>query len=710
MKNKIKLFAFLLLSTMLINISTVFAAENSTLKVFGYGLDTIAGYEAQIYSSKTLSNREVFFTIIKPDKSKLTIPLKSNEDGIAEFNLYDFHTKKAGEYKVTARLENGTDSEYNKFYVYPDGVSSAKSTAVASKLIGTPNGLDKIYLTVSLTDDYGNPIKGHTIDVISSRSKDIVQKISSEPYTNSNGSMIFAVSSPDEGISVYSFLDSTSGIVLNKRIEIAYTGMANVGGDIPPAYAASGEVSYLEFENFPASIEANSDVSFDLAAYDTDDIIVPNYMGTVHFSVEGANSVYASVPNDYTFDIDLDSGLHTFSGINSLNFAQPGTYTVVATDLSDFTVTGEAEITVGVGSTGSTTDTTPSSFELQITSPSSGTYSQNNVNVTGVAPSTDLQIQIFDNDVILDTVSVENDRTFSYEATDLLEGQHKMFAVALDASDVIQYTSDEVAFEIDISAPTVEDFYYEPEVDIKPGDILNITVISEENVFQGAVVFNIDIAELEQDPDDPTKYTASIQAPSEPGTYPIDVILVDELGNEGSYTDVAMVIIGDAEPVEEEPEEEPIEVVDMPPSDVSGLTSQGADGRVILNWEKATDDNHIDHYKIYYGLSPANLSVFVSTFDNKTTWYIPNLKNGNEYFFSIVAVDDKGQESENLSSIVSGIPFLPQNLAPPEEDTDVLGKDIIPDKSPDNGPEVLWFIVASLLISQLYFKFKNKVC
>jgi hypothetical protein len=715
MKNKIKIFAFALLSTMLVNMSSAFAADNLSLTVNAYALDTIAGYETQIYSSKTFSNQEVIFTVVKPDRTKLNIPVSSNNEGIAEFNLYDYHTKKAGEYKVSARLANGEDSEYNKFYVYPDSVSTKKSAVEASKLVGAPNGLDKIYITVTLTDDYGNPIKGHTVEVISSRANDEIQQISSDPYTNANGSMIFAVSSPEQGISVYSFLDSTSSTVLDKRLDIAYTSMSNVGGDIPPAYAASGEVSYLAFENFPPAIEANSDVSFELAAYDDEDLIVPNYVGTIHFSVEGANSVYASVPNDYTFDIDLDSGSHTFSGINALNFGQAGTYTVVATDLSDFTIRGETDVLVGIGSTGDT-GTTPTSFDLEITSPSSGNYSQNNLTVTGIAPSTDLDIQIFDNDSLLGTVEVENDRTFSFEALDLLEGQHTMFIIAVDSSDVIQFTSSEVSYEIDTSAPVVEDFYYEPSENINPGDVLEITVISEENVFQGAVVFNIDIAELEQDQDNLNKYTASIQAPAEAGSYPIDVILVDELGNEGSYTDVAIIEIGGTGVVEPEPEEEePIEgedeEVDLPPSDVFGLRSQGADGRIILNWEAAKDDNDVDHYKVYYGLSPAKLNVFVSTQDDTTAWYIPNLQNGNEYFFSLVAIDDQGQKSQNMSSIVSGIPFLPQTiLADPDKDTDVLGKDIIPDKSADTGPEVLWFIVISIFIAQLYFKFKNKVC
>lgn len=705
MKNKIKILAFAVLTSMLVNVTTTFAVDDLTVNA--YGLDTIAGYEAQIYTSQTLANTEVTFTIEKPDHTKLAIPMQSDSDGMTEFSLYDYHTKTAGEYKVSARLENGSDSAYNSFYVYPDSVSTSKSTIEASKLVGAPNGNDKIYLTVTLTDNHENPIKGHTVNVISSRSDDVIQQISNQPYTNNEGSMIFAVSSAKEGVSVYSILDSTSGDVLDERLHIAFTGIGPVGGDLETAFAESGEVSYLAFENFPASIQSNSDVAFELAAYDDDGIIVPNYVGTVHFSVEGGNSVYASVPNDYTFDIDLDSGVHLFSGVNSLNFGQPGSYTVVATDLSNFTIRGETDVTVGTGSTG--TDDPTTSFDLNITSPSTGTYSQNNIMIAGTAPSTDLKIEIYDNDVVLDTIDVDNDRTFAYEAMDLLEGSHSIYAIALDASDIIQFTSDEVGFEIDTTPPQIEDFYFEPTKNINPGDIIDITVVTDESVFQGAVVFNIDIAELEQDADDLSKYTTSIPAPSEIGTYPIDVILVDELGNEGSYTDVSIITIGEPAIVEPPDDDDSFEVTDLPPADVFGVRSQGSDGRVTLKWEPANDDNHVDHYKIYYGISPANLKVFVSTSDNKTSWYIPNLKNGNEYFFAISAIDDQGQESDNLSSIVSGTPFLPQTLAD-TNGTDLLGQDIVPDKQASTGPEMLWFVVLSLVISQLYFKFKNKVC
>lgn len=711
MKNKLKYLAFAVLTAFVFN-ATVAYAETTPFKIEAYGMDTIAGFEAPIYSSRTFPNKTVIFTIVKPNGSELTIPVDSTESGIAEFNLYDFHTKQAGKYKVAARLEDSLNGKFNTFTVYADSVSSTNSKIEPSKLLATANGKDKIYVTVTLKDDQNNPIKGHDVAMISSRSEDKIVRISEKTYTNEDGSIIFALSSALKGVSIYSFIDTTTNVVLDERLEIAYTELNNVGGWIETAYAAAGEVSTLEFEDLPPTILPNSDTEFDLTAYDSENSIVPNYSGTVHFSVEGANSIYATVPNDYSFDVDFDSGSHTFAGAgNSLTFVQPGSYHVVATDLSNFTIRGEVDILVGSGTTLPDT-TTPSAFDLVISSPTQGTYSQNEITITGTAPSTDLTIQLFDNDAPLGETSVENDQSFSFQTDELIDGSHTLLALALDNEDTIQYTSSEITFEIDTSAPEVEDIEFSPNTGIKTGEILEITVTSEPNVFQGAVVFNVDIAELEQDPTDSTKYVASIQAPLEPGTYPLDVILVDELGNEGSYTDVAVIEITESgEGTIAGEEEEPEEIVDTEPSDVFGVQSASNDSQVTLSWQAASDDSAIDYYRIYFGLTPSDLSQVVDTLDDKTTWYIPNLVNGNEYFFAVAAVDDTGQESSNTSSIVSGIPFTEIPLfVPPEEKPEVKVQPTEVSEMDATGPEMIWFLLASILVSQLYFKFKNKVC
>ncbi|MBA4336777.1 hypothetical protein C0416_03320 [bacterium] len=708
-------FAFILSQS-----SVALALDSNPFAIEAFGTDTIAGYTAQIYSSKTLPNKVVEFTVKKPNGSTLNIPIESDDNGIAEFDLYDYHTKQAGTYFISANLENRTDGKISSFYVFPDEVSELVSEIQPSKLLGTSNGIDKIYITVKLKDKNGNAIKGHEVEIVSSRATDKVQLVSKDQFTNESGEIFFSTSSSEEGISIYSFLDTTSNTVLQKRLEVAYTMPANVGGFIPTAYAAAGEVSKFIFTDLPSSIAANSDVKFTLKAIDSEGAPVPNYSGTVHLSSEGTNSVYASLPNDYTFDVDIDAGSHTFSGVQAINFAQEGTYKIVATDLNDFTIRGETSITVGAsstqGSTNTTGSTSTSTDKLKITSPTSGTYSSSELVINGVAPLVGSTIQIFDNDSNTGSVEVKSDNTFSYKPSFIVDGTHKFFVVMQDDNGTILDTSDEVTIAIDTKAPEVLGVKFSPSSGIKTGDVIDIIITSEENVFQGAVVFNVDIAELEQDPTDPTKYVASIQAPSEAGSYPVDVILVDELGNEGAYEDVATLEIsanGDTVISGNGNEEEPVvEEGNKAPSDVFGVKAVSADAKVTLSWQASTDDSKVTNYKIYYGLAPANLTQTTETFDNKTTWYVPNLTNGNEYFFSVVALDEEGLESENMSSIISSIPFSSAPIFfPPEEEQkeEIIYRPVAPTMQA-TGPEELWFVILSIVLAQLYFKFKKKVC
>jgi len=727
MKKRIKsIFATIATFALVLSQSSMAFATNSSLfKVEAFGADTIAGYTTRIYSSKTLPNKIVEFTVKKPNGNSLNIPIKSDDNGIAEFELYDYHTKKAGTYSISAKLENGSEGKINTFYVFPDEVSKVSSEIEASKLLGTADGIDKIYFTITLKDKLGNPIKGHEISVISSRTKDKIQLISETQFTDAKGETLFSVASPEEGVSIYSFLDATSNKVLDKRVEIAYSTMQNAGGDIKTAYAAAGEVDKFVFENLPASITANADTPFTLTAVDSDGNTVPNYSGTVHFSSEGANGVYASLPKDYSFDVDLDTGSHDFSGLQTFNFAQEGIYSIVATDLDNFTIRGDTEITVGASSTQHSADNTTqpntSSNDLQITNPLSGTYSSNELVINGIAPLVSATIQIFDNGSNIGSTEVQSDNTFSYTPSSIVDGPHKFYVVMEDSDGTTLATSDEVNITVDTSAPTVEDVKFSPSTDIKTGDVITVTVTSEENVFQGAVVFNVDIAELKKDDNDPTKYTASIQAPDKPGSYPIDVVLVDELGNEGSYEDVATLEIGtngktnllkngdSINPLATKGNEPPVQE-NQAPSDVFGVTTISSDSKVTLSWQASTDDSKVVNYKISYGLTPTNLNQTVETFDNKTTWYLPNLTNGNEYFFSLVAIDDEGIESKNPSSIVSSIPFSPAPVfVKPEPKVEPIVNPVAP-KMQSTGPEELWFILLSLGLTQLYFKFKKKMC
>jgi hypothetical protein len=152
------------------------------------------------------------------------------------------------------------------------------------------------------------------------------------------------------------------------------------------------------------------------------------------------------------------------------------------------------------------------------------------------------------------------------------------------------------------------------------------------------------------------------------------------------------------------------------PSQVSGVIAYGSDKRVTLVWDAATGEKTIKFYKIYYGEDVKNLSKNIVTKDASTTWYIPNLENGKEYFFAITAIDADGTESENRSEIVSGIPFmleiknaLSQSPTQPLTQPDLKPAAYsgpFPPSTSQSGPEVLWLIVPSLGLAGLLKKKK----
>jgi len=135
----------------------------------------------------------------------------------------------------------------------------------------------------------------------------------------------------------------------------------------------------------------------------------------------------------------------------------------------------------------------------------------------------------------------------------------------------------------------------------------------------------------------------------------------------------------------------------------------------------------VKNYRIYYGTDPENLDKNVDTWDASTTWYVPGLDNGKEYYFEVAAVDDSGQESEQRSETVSAIPFTlevstnvterptgPIGGATTEDESLLKGAALegyMPPETVKNGPELIWILLGSGLlggISKKLGKKKNK--
>lgn len=184
--------------------------------------DTIAGYSSFLKTSQLESGKDVEFLITKPNGSEIKLRSKSNTGGIAEVELYGYNTKQAGLYKFAAKRISDTNyGPHNTFRVYPDILSSTQSLLNLDKNTASADGGEKVYLTVVLYDRYRNPISDHQVKLISSRLEDKI-KVAQNFVSDTNGRIVFVLTSNLPGVSVYSAIDVNTGITLEERSKVIY--------------------------------------------------------------------------------------------------------------------------------------------------------------------------------------------------------------------------------------------------------------------------------------------------------------------------------------------------------------------------------------------------------------------------------------------------------------------------------------------------------
>lgn len=111
-----------------------------------------------------------------------------------------------------------------------------------------------------------------------------------------------------------------------------------------------------------------------------------------------------------------------------------------------------------------------------------------------------------------------------------------------------------------------------------------------------------------------------------------------------------------------------------PPSDVHAIEAQAGDSEVSLSWDTATDNTAVTGYKIYRGTASVKskdgaYDLPVIPVGASTRYTVQNLTNDQSYYFTVTAVDDAGNESENYGlPEVNATPKSGLRLAAIEDD------------------------------------------
>lgn len=607
---------------------------------------------------------------------------------------------------VSARTGGLTfsDAPNNATYI---AVSPSRSSLTPGEQVVNRAG-ETARLRVRLVDNNNNPVEGHVVRMISSSNRDRIRVLSHDSRTDQRGEVEFEVSSSYPGNATYSAYDVTSDVILDSKARVAYLASSSandssrsmdLGASLFTSVMSdvgnpSGPVSKFEFDNVPETIVPGEDISLTLTAYDVQNQRVTDYSGRVRFAVTSDNAAYASLPDDYRFS-PADQGRHTFS--LAFSFLRSGVYDLEVVDIDNPTVRGAVALNVVSGEAPVATN------GITVSSPSSGTTYNTNIQVVrGTAPP-GASLRIFKNDRRIGETAAGANGEFSFTSGVLPDGTHELYVARVNEVGTIIDTSGLITFTISTTGAEISSVAIEPTGEIGAGEIMKVSLMSTERLTRANMLLAGTTHPLTAAPDG--SYEVTIPAPIEFGEYSIGFTLVDELGNETSFREYTSIQVGPSAPPEVES-----------PGSVPNLRTAPDDRRVTLNWDvPQVGANDIVHYRVFYGPAPNQLTEVVDTFTDATTWYIPNLVNGETYYFAVAAVNSQGAMSDSFDDILPEVPTPPvvdvPPLPDPEEEMEAL-EELEEDVS-DVGPEILWLVLLAAIGGIFYSevsKFRIKNC
>lgn len=648
-----------------------FAAEN----IVPTCQDSISGYSTLCKSSVTAPNTELSFKVTKPDGSVTRFPCTTDIEGLAKCDLNYYHTKQAGAYQVSAYLagyNEPADLQQTTFRIFPDSVSPVSSSVAVAKLTVAANGTDFSYLTVILKDQYGNGIKDHTVDVISSRVEDRIETIGKNVSTQ-DGKVNFKVSSKEPGVSTFIAKDTLSGITLLDRPKVSFYKSNPASGSSASARTSSS--SYLKADLFGSSNAVGGPASsFKITAPDKVQINAPfdvtvevldssgspalSYRGTIFFSSPTDSNAELPLPNEgYPFKGTDENASHLFA--KAVTFKQSGTQRLVVTDVDNPDLEAEKFITV-MSRVDTNENSNSGSGAISITSPADGTtYGSGSIDIIGkLAPFT--KFKVFDGEVEITTEAQQSDTdgNFTFTAKGLSDGKHTFKVAAFDASDIKTGESSEVIVFVDTKSAVLGGITFTPAANIAANSPIQVELMSEPRLEKVRVVVDGVAHDLTEDSATPGTYKGSFSAPSKEGEYEVKVSLTNGFGKESTPSTNKKLVVTKAAATSLK---------------ITNLRAQAGDtsGSIQLLWDAPSDTSALKGYTIVYDTNPITLAKKVTSDSFTPSYTLGNLESGKTYYVAVAAVDASGTEGPQSDII----PATPKAASTKIENLKATGED-----------------------------------
>ncbi len=594
-------------------------------------LDAIAGLGFDVLVNGAAKNAAVSVQMETPEGDDIALRGTADENGSATLTAKGSSTRRAGTYAFDA------DGATGELDVLPDAIDPVLSSIDVWTPRIEPDGDDAASVTVTLRDQYGNPLPNRIVTLVSGRGDDGVDAETTE--TDHNGEQHFSVRTYDPGTITLRAIDLLSGIPLTDSATIRSGDEVAMGGEYEDAprresrmaggtryYYAAQVADFDVIDRFeidaPSSLELGVEApKITITAVDRDGNTVEDYTGTVTFS---STDIDATLPNfgRYTFK-DRDLGKKDFPLV--LKFKEPGKQGFRVEDSNDRTIFGNADITVSG-------EDEPVTGTITITSPKDGdTVSKTSVTVEGIGPK-------FTNIVVLggasDTQgSTDADGKFSVPI--LLRADQRDYTIRVQDEDK-RFDSGPVLINVDDKGPEIKDVTFTPSQP-KPSD--KVLVVAKSEAGLTSITLTItqpDTNAIQEITLNPAATSGSYQAfftAPQPDEYKPKLVAVDKAGNATELL-TTLTVGSPALPI------------------VENVTAEPRVNAVSVSWTEL--DEKVDQYRVYVGETPASFGYYLDTEKPVSKATVAGLTPGKKYYFAVTALEG-GRESEKSLVAVSDV-------------------------------------------------------
>lgn len=611
--------------------------------------DTVAGIGTEISAQGFAAHEALALKLLPPLGAAVPLTATTDDQGKTMIRVNGEETQVAGPYAV----ENDGSAVRATFQVLPDSLDPHVSSIESDTSSILPDGNDEARLTVLLRDRYGNPLSSHPVQLISSRSADVIRPLTAE--TDLDGQQLFAYSTRLPGAASLRAIDLITGKTLDAQVTLTAgeeTWSRGVGGTTEDSWGTAardtwgqaampralqpvgefqgrtlfGQLSTLdsfdvidhfrvEIDGGKTEIPIRTDTTFLVVAEDRSDRTVEDYAGQIRFSSTDAKAILPFGSRQFALK---DLGSKTFT--LGLRFNTGGEQTFAVEDSSG-NIRGSVTVQVTGGSQ------IPGQSKITITEPAEGTTVNTSiVTLTGTS-------QPLINLLVTGGTEIARGDTNEAGAFEVIV---KLNTASTGATLQVEeaggkFKSNPLHLTIDLVGPRIVSVDYEPQEPVE-GQDMTVTVKTEARVSPVTMTLEGTETTLVETATQPGTFTASFTAPAKVGTYQPQIKAVDALGNSSE-----MLTNFTVKP--------------KTPPTVRRLTAEAKASAVALKWDPVAQ-GEADTYRVYVGERADNFAYSLDTDASVSAATVAGLKQGTTYYFAVTALLN-GIESAEKSNIAS---------------------------------------------------------